>query len=318
MAYGLAAGAALAGFRALSRMIRPLKLKGLAKNGLSPKLSVVHGGTDSAEDEKTVVGAMTRAAVDALGGMKSLVKKGDTVVIKPNMGWARPPEMGATTNPSVVEALVRMCNEAGARKVKVMDRAVAANPRPAYQASGIARAAAAAGAEVHYVDAGRFVEVQIPDSYVLESWPFYRDIVDGGLCDVLINVPVLKHHGTSRLTIALKNVFGMVGGERGTLHSQIHRKIADLNRIVKVDLTVLDAYRVMRSHGPTGGMAGDIDNSIEGARRIVAGRDPVAVDSYGASLFGYGPEDVGFVRYAAQAGLGNSDWESAGVIEQNI
>jgi len=108
----------------------------------------------------------------------------------------------------------------------------------------------------------------------------------------------------------MKNVLGMVGGERGQLHQDIHRKIVDLNRVVRVDLTVLDAYRVLRRHGPNGGRTEDVDNTAEGARRIVAGTDQVAVDAYGASLFGYEPEEIGFVKLGREAGLGQSDWRS--------
>lgn len=318
LAYTVAAGAGVAALRAFSRCERSFHLKGRADNALIPGLAVIHGSAFSPAEEKEIVTAMTRRAVDALGGMQNLVRPGDRVVIKPNMAWVRPPQAAATTNPWVVAALVQMCIEAGAGRVKVMDHTIPPNPQPSYQASGIAKAAAQVGAEVVYVDKSCFLELDVPDGYALASWPFYEEVVSADLCDVLINVPVLKHHGTSRLTMALKNVFGMVGGERGTLHRDIHRKIADLNRVVKVDLTVLDAYRVMRRHGPSGGRPEDVDNSPQGARRIIAGTDPVAVDAYGASLFGYQPEDIGFIRFAAEAQLGSADWQSALKAEEDI
>ena len=318
MAYAAASGAALAGLRALSRRQPSLRLKDYATSDLLHGLSIVHGDAGSPEREAEVVKRMTRTTVGALGGMGKLVRHGATVVIKPNMAWVRGPEMAANTNPWVVAALVEMCLEAGAGKVKVIDRTIARNPRPAYQASGVASAAAAAGAEVSYVDESRFTELAVPGGFVLKRWWFCEEFVSANECDVLINVPVLKHHGTSRLSIAMKNVFGMVGGERGRLHRQIHKKIVDLNRVLRIDLTVMDAYRVLRKHGPTGGRPDDVDNSTEGARRIVAGTDPVAVDSYGASLFGYEPGQIGFVASGEEAGLGQSDWQRQVVDECGV
>ncbi|KPK63646.1 MAG: hypothetical protein AMK73_05000 [Planctomycetes bacterium SM23_32] len=281
-------------------------------------IAVVHGDAARSADERAVVMRMTRRAVGALGGMDKLVQPGDSVVIKPNIAWVWGPEMAANTNPWVVAALVEMCREAGAGSVRVMDNTIAKDPSRSYGASGIAEAAAAAGAEAPYVDRSRAVELPVPGGYELESWPFCREFIDADLCDVLINVPILKDHGTSRLSIGLKNAFGMVAGDRGRLHPQIHRKMPDLHRVIRVDLTVMDCYRVLRTHGPTGGTLEDVDNSREGARRVVASRDPVAVDAYGSHMFGFGPGDIGFVENAEEAGLGTADWRSLGVLEQEV
>jgi uncharacterized protein (DUF362 family) len=308
-----AAAAGLTGLRLLARRKRGLRLRGFAPNELSPGLAIIHG--DAGEgDEKGVVMQMTRRAVAELGGMDKLVRKGDTVVIKPNIAWVSPPQVAANTNPWVVAALVEMCLEAGAGRVRVMDNTIAKNPGPAYELSGIAAAAAGAGAEVPYVDRAQAVELPIPDPLVLDRWPFCQEFISANLCDVLI----LKQHGTSKLSIGLKNAFGMVAGDRGELHPRIHEKIADLHRILRVDLTVMDCYRVLRTHGPTGGTLDDVDNSREGARRIVAGRDPVAVDAYGAHLFGMGPQEVGFIANAEKAELGTTDWQSLPVREEEV
>jgi uncharacterized protein (DUF362 family) len=317
IAGALTAGA-LGGLRLLSRRRGRLRVREHAQNELSDAIAVIHGDAAAPGDEPQVVKAMTRRALEAIGGMGALVRKGDTVVIKPNMAWVWGPQMATNTNPGVVAALVEACLEAGAGRVRVMDNTIAKAPATSYGASGIAAAAAAAGAEVPYVDRAGAVELPIPDAYELESWPFCKEFISADLCDVLINVPILKDHGTSRLSIGLKNAFGMVGGERGKLHPQIHRKIPDLHRVIKVDLTVMDAYRVLRTNGPTGGTLQDVDNSRDGARRIVASRDPVAVDAYGAHMFGYAPDEVGFVKNAADAGLGRADWQSLAVVEEEV
>ncbi len=308
ISWAAASGAALVGLRGSALRRRPFRVRGRAASDLHQGLAIARGSAPSPLQEPEMVRRMTRAAIDALGGMGALVKPGARVIIKPNIAWARPPDLATNTNPWVVAALAQMCLEAGARRVKVMDHTISRNPEPSYRISGIAEAAAEAGAHVAYVDEARFRTLPIPDGSVLTQWPFYEEFVSADRCDVLINVPILKHHGTSRLSMGLKNAFGMVGGERGELHPHIHRKIPDLHRVIKIDLTVLDAYRVLRTHGPTGGRVQDVDNSPDGARRIVAGSDPVAVDAYGASMFGYAPHDVGFIRHAQEAGLGRSDW----------
>jgi uncharacterized protein (DUF362 family) len=199
-----------------------------------------------------------------------------------------------------------------------MDNTIAKDPSRSYDASGIRAAAEAAGAEAPYVDLSRVVDVDIPDGFELTQWQFCREFIDAATCDVLINVPILKDHGTSRLSMGFKNAFGMAGGDRGKLHPQIHRKMVDLHRIIKVDLTVLDCYRVLRTHGPNGGTREDVDNTKDGARRIVASRDPVAVDAYGAHMFGFGPDDVPNIAYGQQAGMGTADWQSLEVIEDEV
>jgi uncharacterized protein (DUF362 family) len=199
-----------------------------------------------------------------------------------------------------------------------MDNTIAKDPSRSYDVSGIRAAAEEAGAEAPYVDLSRAVDLEIPDAYELGRWEFCREFIDADACDVLINVPILKDHGTSRLSMGFKNVFGMVAGDRGRLHPQIHRKMVDLHRIIRVDLTVLDCYRVLRTHGPNGGTREDVDNSTEGARRVVASRDPVAVDAYGAWMFGYGPDDVANVALGEEAGMGTADWRSLDVIEEEI
>jgi len=314
---GAAAAAGLGAARYLASRQAGLRVRDFADSDLSNGIAVIHA-TERDNNEEQTAKQMTRRAVRALGGMGKLVHKGDSVIIKPNIAWVRGPRFATNTNPWVVAALVEMCLEAGAGRVRVMDNTISKNPAPSYSTSGIADAARAAGADVPYVDRSRAVELDVPDPFVLKRWPFCREFVDADTCDVLINAPILKDHGTSRLTIGLKNAFGMIAGERGQLHRQIHHKIPDLHRVLRVDLTVMDAYRVLRTHGPTGGTLEDVDDTLEGARRVVAGRDRVAVDAYGAHMFDLGPDEVGFIKNAAEAELGTADWRTLDVTEETI
>ncbi len=241
---------------------------------------------------------ITRAAIDAMGGMKRFISRGDVVVIKPNMGWDRLPEQAANTNPEVVATVVKLCFEAGAKKVKVFDRPVN-DPRRCYVQSGIAPAASAAGAEVNYVDERKFREVKI-NGQALKSWPLYTEILEA---DKVINVPIAKHHGLSVLTMAMKNWMGVMGGRRNSIHQRLDESLVDLALVIKPALTILDAVRILTGNGPQGGDMKDVKKMDT----VVAGVDQVAVDSYGATLFGMKGSDLGFVRTGDKMGLGTMD-----------
>lgn len=313
-----AIGAGLYGLSYLGSIERQKTLKRFKENELRKNLVVVHGGMNEKNDEGSIIKEMMRRGIKALGGMEKLVSKGDKVVIKPNIAWDRQPEYAVNTNPFVVAALVRMCVEAGANRVRVLDHTCAINPGPSYINSGIEKAAREAGADVRFVNRRLFKDVKIPGGKVLNSWSFYEELIYQDEVDVLINVPIAKQHSTSRLSMALKNTLGMVGGNRGSLHKDIHPKIADLNKVVKVDLTVLDAFRILKRHGPTGGRLEDVDNTFENARRLIISTDPVAVDSYGATMFGYEGKDIGFIRESYEAGLGEIDFKLKGFEEITI
>ncbi|MEE9260663.1 MAG: DUF362 domain-containing protein [Candidatus Scalindua sediminis] len=313
-----AIGAGLYGLSYLGSIERQKTLKRFKENELRKNLVVVHGGMNEKNDEGSIIKEMMRRGIKALGGMEKLVSKGDKVVIKPNIAWDRQPEYAVNTNPFVVAALVRMCVEAGANRVRVLDHTCAINPGPSYINSGIEKAAREAGADVRFVNRRLFKDVKIPGGKVLNSWSFYEELIYQDEVDVLINVPIAKQHSTSRLSMALKNTLGMVGGNRGSLHKDIHPKIADLNKVVKVDLTVLDAFRILKRHGPTGGRLEDVDNTFENARRLIISTDPVAVDSYGATMFGYEGKDIGFIQESYEAGLGEIDFKLKGFEEITI
>lgn len=239
---------------------------------------------------------ITRVAVDAFGGMRRFVSRGDVVVIKPNIGWDRPPEYAATTNPEVVGTLVRLCFEAGAKKVRVFDHTVS-SPRRAYKQSGIADGAAAAGAELHFVEDRKFREMKIQGE-TLKSWPLYTEIFEA---DKIINVPIAKVHGTSVLTLGMKNWMGVMGGWRGRIHQRIDPCLVDMARTVRPALVVLDAVRILVANGPTGGDLAD----VRLLNTVAVGRDQVAVDAFGSTLFGLKEDALGCVRLGHEAGLGN-------------
>lgn len=262
------------------------------------------GSLDAAEKTDLAVAyssrpaAATKAAVDALGGIKKFISRGDIVIIKPNIGWDRTQEYAATTNPEVVSTLVRLCYEAGAKRVKVFDRSVG-DPRRCYKQSGIADAAMAAGAIVTYVDERKFRDVKLP-GIALKSWPLYMEALDA---DKIINVPIAKTHNLSTLTLGMKNWMGIMGSSRGRIHQKIEGSLADVAMLMKPALVILDAVRILTGNGPQGGNLSDVKR----LNMIVAGKDQVAVDAFGATLFGLKGKNIGSVVAGYKAGLGIMD-----------
>lgn len=248
-----------------------------------------------------------RAAVAALGGMKAFVSRGDVVVLKPNIGWDRTPQLAANTNPEVVVALAEMCLSAGAKEVRVFDR-TCNDPRRCYTNSGIQAAIEAFGkkhgasdtARIYHVEERKFQRTAIEGALVLKEWDLYRDALEA---DRIINVPVAKHHSLATVTLGLKNMMGVMGGNRGQIHYSLSECLVDLHRRLRTKLTVVDATLVLVRNGPSGGNAAD----VRAVGKVFASADVVAADVVAAErIFGLKPHDVPHIRKALESGLGVS------------
>ncbi len=266
-----------------------------------PDLAVITNGTPA---------LMTRKAMELLGGMKKFVSKGDIVVVKPNIGWDRNPQQAADTNPDVVAEVVKMCLECDAKKVKVFDRSCN-TPSRCYKNSGIKKAAEEAGAEVNYVVSAGFSKMKFPQGEALKKWYMYEPAIEA---DVLINVPIAKHHGLAKLTLGIKNLMGIMGGDRGKIHWNINDNLADLANFVRPKLTILDAYRILVKNGPQGGSLKDVRET----KTIIAGKDIATVDAYGTTLFNMKPTDLGCVVKANKFGLGEIDLDKVNIKEVSL
>jgi len=267
-----------------------------------PKAPFLLGNTQPPDLVVTKDGSpslLVRRALEELGGISRFIKRGDIVVIKPNMSWDRLPEQAATTNPEVVQEVVRLCIAAGAKKVKIFDNTLN-EARRCYARSGIEKAAKDAGAEVFFVYDGNFKKVSFPEGELVKSWELYKDALEA---DKIINLPVAKHHSISGVSLGMKNFMGFLGGNRGQFHRQFDVKVTDLNTKVRANLIILDAYRVLLRNGPSGGNLAD----VELKKMVVAGTDPVAVDSFGATLFNLDPQRIGFLQIAQKRGLGETN-----------
>lgn len=267
-----------------------------------PYLVVTHG-TDPEQ--------MVRQGMQALGGMERFMKPGADVIIKPNIciGYYTY-EYAATTNPWVVGALVKMCVEAGAKRVRVMDFPFGGTGESCYQNSGIAEQVTAAGGEMEIMSDLKFVETAIPDAKRLKSASIYQDVLT---TDFLINVPIAKTHSMARLTLGLKNLMGIILN-REAIHPSFEHNLVDLATIVRPQLTIIDAIRTLMANGPTGGNLDDVKLQ----NTLIFSHDIVAADSYATRLFGHTPEYLPYVMQAAERGLGKADLSGLNIQEINL
>ncbi len=248
------------------------------------------------------VARLVEETIGALGGMEQFVKPGEVVVVKPNIGWDRTVELAANTHPEVVTTLVKLCLDAGAKQVRIFDR-TCNDERRCYTQSGIRPAVESIKSDrvsLEYVDRRQFRAMEIRGGKAFDRWEFYLPVIEA---DRLINVPIAKHHSISKLTLGMKNLMGVIGGNRGRLHHNIAESLTDISSVIHTDLTVIDATRILVANGPQGGRSEDVRIT----ETLIASPDIVAADAYATTLFGFKPEDLSTVVAAAQRGLGVMD-----------
>jgi len=247
----------------------------------------------------------TKKALEALGGISRFVKKGNRVVLKPNMSFARTPDVGATTHPLVVATVAEACIHAGARQVLILDYTLH-RAELCLERTGIREACKnISGVYVQAVQERKFFkEVPIPQGKVLDRVEVIKEVLD---CDVLINLPVAKSHSATGVSLGIKGLMGLIW-DRESFHSRvnINQALSDLATIIKPKLTILDATRALTTGGPGG------PGKVLKTDLIIAGTDPVAVDSYGVTIAPwYGQNvkgrQVEHLLIAYQRGLGKID-----------
>jgi len=249
---------------------------------------------------------MFDAGVRALGGLNRFVRKGKTVLVKPNIGWDKTPSEGATTNPDLVGRIVAAAYEAGARKVYCFDH-TCNREEGCYRRSGIADAVKSNGGEMRSgEDQKAYRKVAIPGGQVLKDVLVHELYLD---CDVVINVPILKSHGGGRMTAALKNLMGVVWDRRFWHREGLQRCIAEFPLLRKPDLNVVDAFLVMMEHGPYGATTDDL--AMKKMQMLSA--DAVLADAAAAKVLGFTPESVPYLKMAADLGLGRMDLAKAAI-----
>jgi uncharacterized protein (DUF362 family) len=273
-----------------------------------------HGESVIVRARGTDYGAMTKAAVERLGGMSKFVSPGAKVVVKPNVGWDRPISVCANSRTDVVRAVIEMVQNAGASDVRIVDHPVAGqHPIRAFDVSGMTEVANQTGVEAYPVyERKGFVAIDLPDGLMLKNAEVIREVLEA---DVVINVPVAKSHVCTKFTGALKNWMGIVYDRRFFHHSfltdsrtspehwnHIAQCIADIQFKVRPTITIMDATAIMKTNGPAG------PGELEEKNEILASEDVVAIDTYAVALFdNIALEDVWSINRAAQLGLGVMD-----------
>lgn len=271
------------------------------KDGTTDLVAVMGGEPD----------VMFQKAIAELGGMGRFVKSGQKVVIKPNIGWDKAPEMAANTHPLLVKEMVKQALEAGASEVTVFDH-TCDDWQKCYKNSGIEDAAKEVGAKVVPAHDERYYkEVDIPDGKSLKKTKIHTALLD---CDVWFNVPVLKVHQGTLMTIAMKNLMGIVWDRQFFHKNNLNQCIADSCTLVKKPaLNVVDAYRIMKSNGPRG--RSEADAVL--VKALIASTDIVAADATAVKLaqqFTNIPlEDVKHIYAGEELNLGTTDIDSLNV-----
>jgi uncharacterized protein (DUF362 family) len=270
----------------------------LASSGSISDKFIVEG---TGQSKDFSVKMLTRKTFEAAGGIEKFISKQDVVVIKPNISWARPPHLAATTNPEVMTAVIELCQEAGARKVRIADHTIH-DARRCFALTGAGAVAQKTGAELIHPRSSLMRDMKI-QGHRLDVWPVFVPIVEA---DKVINLPVAKVHVLSGLTLGMKNWIGAVGGRRNALHQDIHQTVVDLAQFFKPTLTLIDATRIMIANGPSGGRESD----VAAVNRLILSNDPVAADAKAAGLFNFQPDEIGFIQLAEKQGLGTSDFNT--------
>ena len=256
----------------------------------------------------------TKKALEVIGGISQFVKKGQRVVLKPNMSFARTPEFSATTHPMVVATVAQACVEAGAPQVLVLDHTLQ-RAELCLERTGIREACKKIpGVHVLALQEKKFFgEIKIPQGKVLERIEVIKEVLDGY---VLINIPVAKSHSATGVSLGMKGLMGLIW-DRESFHSQynMNQAIADLGTVIKPQLTILDATRALASGGPGG------PGEVKKPNLIVAGTDPIAVDSYGVSIVPwYGQNfkgrQVEHLLISHQRGLGKIDIDQLRIFKE--
>ncbi len=279
-----------------------VQLADFSAAGDGPAISIVHGS-----DRRQSV---TRA-LEALGGIERFIKRGDRVVLKPNIAFASPPSLSATTHPDLVSQVTRLCYQAGASKVTVTDNPIN-DPASCFALTGIERAVRSEGGRVLLPHQSYFRSFSLPGGRLIRQWPVLFEPFRQA--DRLIGLAPVKDHHRSGASMTMKNWYGLLGGARNLFHQDIHNIIKELAMMIKPTLVILDGTTTMVSNGPTGGSLSD----VKPTDTMIVSTDQVAADAYGATLLGKKPTDLSHILKAAAAGAGTADYRSLNPIELSL
>jgi len=273
------------------------------------KVSIVKGPKNP--DEKHI-DASVRKAIELAGGLADMIKPGNSVLIKPNLVWAAAPETGTTTDPRICKTIANMVREIGAKPIIGESCIVASDTEEVIQVAGYGKLRDEGYEVVDLKGKGiEMVKVPIPKGKKLKEVFLPKIVLDA---DVVISVPKMKTHDQALITLSLKNMKGILPDiYKRKLHTTfgIFQGVADLCTIVKPDLAVVDGIIGMEGLGPADGEPVEMG-------LIIAGKDPVAVDTVTALVMGFEPMEYGSINAAAKANIGTDDLTEIDVVGEPV
>lgn len=268
-------------------------------------------------NQESIYDAVKRA-VDLIGGFKSIIKNGDKVFLKPNLAYPYPPP--ATTDPRVVEAVTKLAFEAGAKEVEIGDSSAYScknilgvgrwTNKYVLEKTGMYKVAEKTGAKIIDFDTDDWKIVEIPNGVILKKAPIAKSILDA---DVVINIPALKMHFETQVTLGIKNYHGILPDHyKVQWHKdEIMQKIVDLHKVVKTHLTIMDGLVGMEGLGPRLGKPVEMN-------LILASEDVVSLDAVATEVMGMKAWEVESTRIAHSQGIGNGKMEDIVVVGEKI
>ena len=286
--------------------MKSIKRRTFLKAGATAAMAAAVVPVQAAEPVSTVVVVhgedipkMIAAGIAKMGGWEKFVKPGAKVALKPNLAWKSTPEQGGNTHPAIVREVVLAAEAAKAKQVLIPENTCQPE-KETFPTSGILEALKGTKAKLYRPKRADYVEVDVPKGKICRKAKVSRDLIEA---DCLINMPVAKHHGGATLTISMKNWMGAVDNKtrRAWHRDGLHQCIADFSTYLKPHLVIVDATRILLDHGPQG------PGKLAHPHEIIFATDPVAADTYAASLFGKTPDDVPHVKMAAELGVGCAD-----------
>ncbi len=258
------------------------------------------------------IDTIVRKAIELAGGLTDIISPGDTVLIKPNLVWASPPETGTTTDPRICKTIADMVRELGAKPIIAESSIIASDTEEVIQVAGYGKLRKEGYQVIDLKKKGiETVKVPIPKGKALKEVSLPKIVLDA---DVIISVPKMKTHDSAKVTLSLKNMKGVLPDTyKRKLHHVfgVFQGVADLCTLVKPAFAVVDGIIGMEGLGPA-------DGEPVAMGLIIAGKDPVAVDTVSALVMGFEPEEQGCIDAAAKAGIGTADLNEIGVVGEPI
>jgi uncharacterized protein (DUF362 family) len=244
-----------------------------------------------------------KACLDALGGLRHYCGPGDIVLVKPNVAFDRSPILGATSNPFLLDVVIKMLlRDCRVDEVRVADNPIE-SPPDCFAKSGIGKASLDAGARIYLPDSNAFETLHTPGAALIENWTFFSRPFKH--VTKVIGLSPIKDHNLCFASMGLKNWYGLLGGPRNQFHQDIHGIISDLSIMIRPTLTILDGSHVLMKNGPTGGDPSHVKLSDS----VVVGLDPVALDTWAFEhLLERGKDFPAYLAKAETKGAGRMDY----------